>query len=283
MRIPDFRRLGTLAALGLVLACAGRPDAEGRGSTAGDAGSEEAAAEAEVPLAPLLPLAERVRDPDVLQRVEAASLALLPVEAWPVTLRVPLRLRIEWKGGSAAHEVLLERAPGTLVLRERAKAPAGPAGFRLAIVTGPATSGTRETVEVEPGALAALPFAPAHLLADVQRAYYPWLLGVPECGPCERSGWRGDVAIWERIGPERIRARRLARAALLPYGSVGVRYSQRTVFGMPAIVALENTWIGYRLVFEALDPAAVGAAGAPAEAADPAPTGAGGGPAGPKR
>jgi hypothetical protein len=27
---------------------------------------------------------------------------------------------------------------------------------------------------------------------------------------------------------------------------------------MPALVALENSWIGYRLVFEALDPGASG-------------------------
>jgi hypothetical protein len=195
-----------------------------------------------------------------VRRVEAASLALLPVEAWPGEFRVPLRLRIEWPGGQARYEVLLERSPGTLVLRERTNPAADkpPSGFRLALVTGPAKSGARETLEVEPGALEALPFDPGHLLADVQRAFYPWLLGVPECGPCERSGWRGHVAVWERVGKERIIERRLAVAELLPYGNVRVRYAQRTTFGMPALVALENSWIGYRLVFEALDPGASG-------------------------
>ena len=256
MRIPALPRPTLVLLAALVSACVGGPEAPDRGAS--HRADSDSAYEAEEPLAPLLPLAERVSEPEVARRVEAASLALLPVEAWPGTFRVPLRLRIEWKGGRAVHEVLLERAPGTLVLRERGKPSpkGGEAGFRLAIVTGPAEKGARETVEIEPGVLAKLPFAPAHLLADVQRAYYPWLLGVPECGPCERSGWRGDVAIWERVGPERVRARRLAVAALLPYGSVGVRYSQRTVFGMPALVALENTWIGYRLVFEAIDPAA---------------------------
>lgn len=259
MRIPASRIVGLFAAVGLWLGCASGSD-----PASGDERAAREAAESEQETAPSLrplrALADRVRDPAVVRRVEAASLALLPVEAWPGEFRVPLRLRIEWPGGQARYEVLLERSPGTLVMRERTNPAADkpPSGFRLALVTGPAKSGARETLEVEPGALEALPFDPGHLLADVQRAFYPWLLGVPECGPCERSGWRGHVAVWERVGKERIIERRLAVAELLPYGNVRVRYAQRTTFGMPALVALENSWIGYRLVFEALDPGASG-------------------------
>ncbi len=259
MRIPDSRIVGSALLAALLVACASgsdvaQLDARSRGEDAAESERETAAS-----LAPLSVLADRVRDPDLARRIEAASLALIPVEAWPGELRVPLRLRIETPGAQVRFDVLLERSPGRLVLREWTKAPEGgkKPGFRLALVTGPAKTGARETLEIEPGALAALPFAPAHLLADVQRIFYPWLLGVPECRPCERSGWRGGVAVWERMGRERIVDRRLVVPELLPYGSVRVRYAQRLVFGMPALVALENGWMGYRLVFEAIDPASL--------------------------
>lgn len=259
MRIAGGRIVGCFVLAALAVGCAPRSSSPPSDARSLRAAAEAAESEAETAASPepLRSLADRVSDPVVASRIEAASLALIPVEAWPGELRVPLRLRIEWAGGHARHEVLLERSPGRLVLREWTKgpAPAKPPGFRLALVTGPAKAGARETLEIEPGALADLPFAPAHLLADVQRAFYPWLLGVPECGPCERSGWRGRVAVWERMGRERIIDRRIVVPELLPYGSIRVRYAQRLVFGMPALVALENGWMGYRLVFEAIDPA----------------------------
>ncbi len=273
MRIRVGWTIGACALAVLFAGCAPRsvappPDARSQRAAAALAESER---ETAASLEPLRPLADRVRDPALARRIESVSLALIPVEAWPGALRVPLRLRIEWPGGQARFDVLLERSPGRLELREWSKAkPDGKtAGFRLALVTGPAKAGGRETLEIEAGALAALPFAPAHLLADVQRAFYPWLLGVPECGPCERSGWRGNVAVWERMGRERIVDRRLVVPDFLPYGSIRVRYAQRVVFGMPALVALENGWMGYRLVFEAIDPAKIAPAG-PGDASAPA-------------
>lgn len=271
MWIPDSRIVGSAALAVLLVACASGIDVAPR--DAGSLRDEVAASERETAASrvPLRSLADRVRDPELARRIEAASLALIPVEAWPGELRVPLRLQIETPGAQLRFDVLLERSPGRLVLSEWTKAPEGgkTPGFRLAIVTGPAKTGARETLEIEPGALAALPFAPAHLLADVQRAFYSWLLGVPECGPCERSGWRGDVAVWERMGRERIVERRLVVPEFLPYGSVRVRYAQRLVFGMPALVALENGWMGYRLVFEAIDPASLAP---PAPVGDSAPS-----------
>jgi len=201
-------------------------------------------------------MADHIDDPERLRRIEAAALALQPVDAWSAQRILRQRVRIEWPGGSDAFDAVLQRRPGELALV--GLGPMNLVGFRLALVAVESEDGRVEKVEIENRSGRDLPFSAAHILADVQRVFYPWIAAGDEtgsdCGDCERSGRWGPIAVWERGSPGRLFERRFAIADALDAGEVRVRYADWQ--GEPAFpkrVDLENGWFGYRLQIETLE------------------------------
>ncbi|MFO0690673.1 MAG: DUF3261 domain-containing protein [Myxococcota bacterium] len=197
--------------------------------------------------------------PEAEQRksIEAAALALLPVDAWPGSRLLRQRVEVEWPSGGEGFDAVLQRRPGELALI--GLGPMNLVGFRLALVAvGEAVAGEGGSrIEFENRSGRPLPFAPAHILADVQRVFYRWLpeAAISDCpGVCERSGRVGAVAVWERHAAGRLLERRFVIADRLEAGEVRIRYADWQ--GEPALprrVELENGWFGYRLAIETLE------------------------------
>ena len=198
------------------------------------------------------PLASRVGDPELVRRIEGVALTLLAVDAWTEERVLRQRVRIEWGGGSESFDAVLQRRPGELSLI--GLGPMNLVGFRLALLASGEQQAGPEKVEFENPSGQALPFTPTHMLADVQRVFYPWLLGVPDCRDCERSGRRGSVAVWEKLGERQLEERRFGIVGALDQGSVRVRYSDwQGDPEMPRHVELENAWFGYRITIDTLE------------------------------
>jgi hypothetical protein len=199
---------------------------------------------------------ERITDPERVRRIEEGALRLQPVDAWDGPRILRQRVRIDWPGGSQTFDAVLQRRPGELALV--GLGPMNLVGFRLALVAAEAGSGTPERIELENHSGRELPFSAAHILADVQRVFYPWLAAggdeASDCAVCERSGRRGDVSIWERGAPGRLAERRFALVDVPEAGEVRIRYADWQ--GEPAFpkrVDLQNGWFGYRLRIETLE------------------------------
>ena len=200
----------------------------------------------------LRPLASRVADPDLVRRIESAALTLLPVDAWPAERFLRQRVRIEWGGGSESFDAVLQRRPGELSLI--GLGPMNLVGFRLALLATPGSGGPDE-LEFENRSGRELPFSPTHMLADVQRVFYPWLLEGAACGNCERNGRRGSVAVFEKLTGGQLVERRFEIPSDPEAGSVRIRYADWQ--GDPAVprqVVIGNGWFGYRITIETLEP-----------------------------
>ncbi len=206
--------------------------------------------------APVVETREELDLRPLASRIEAVARTLLPVDAWGDTRVLRQRVRIEWGGGSESFDAVLQRRPGELSLV--GLGPMNLVGFRLTLRASAESQGGLEQVDFENRSGRALPFTPTHMLADVQRAYYPWLPGVPDCRACERSGWWGSVAIWEKVGERHLEQRRFAIRDALDQGSVVIRYSDWQ--GEPAVprqIEIANGWLGYRITIETLESLAV--------------------------
>ncbi|MBY0400204.1 DUF3261 domain-containing protein [Myxococcota bacterium] len=229
---------------------------------------------------------------ETIRSIEAVALALLPVDAWLGHRILRQRVRVEWPSGGESFDAVLQHRRGELALI--GLGPMNLVGFRLALVEGgtpPADDPTSpggppaderdvagpgtQRIEFENRSGRALPFSPAHILADVQRVFYPWLpepwlpepmsseQGSPEpgraapadCpGGCERSGRPGAVAVWERQIEGRLVERRFGLPGRLEAGEVRIRYADwRGEPAFPGRVELENGWFGYRLTIDTLE------------------------------
>lgn len=186
--------------------------------------------------------------------IEAAALALLPVDGWQGNRILRQRVRVEWPSGGESFDAVLQHRPGELALI--GLGPMNLVGFRLALVGG--EGGGR--IEFENRSGRALPFSPTHILADVQRVFYPWLAepwptDQDDCRrACERSGRQAGVAVWERSAEGRLEERRFAIPGRLEAGEVRIRYLEwRGEPVHPVRVELDNGWFGYRLTIETLE------------------------------
>lgn len=200
----------------------------------------------------LRPLAQRIADPARVRQIEAIALALLPVDAWPTQRVLRQRVRIEWSGGNESFDAVLQRRPGELSLV--GLGPMNLVGFRLSLLAAGPGSGGPDALEFENRSGRALPFSPAHILADVQRVFYPWLRELPDCRSCERSGRRESVVVWEKLADDRLVERRFEIPAAREAGDVRIRYADWQ--GDPAVprqVVVENGWFGYRITIETLE------------------------------
>jgi len=198
------------------------------------------------------PSASSPADPALERAILSAARTPLPVDVWPGIALRALHVRIEADGRSGAFDAVLAKRPGQLSLR--GLDAAGAESFALVLRAGGGEAGPLPRVELRGAGAEALPVPPEVLITDLQRVFYPWLLGVPVCGDCERSGWRGQVAIWERLRAGRLLERRFAFAGAIDRGSIAVRYVDppevRDAAAPPARIELENGWLGHRIVLE---------------------------------
>lgn len=190
------------------------------------------------------------------QAIEQAGVALRPVDAWPGRHQLRQRVQIDWTGGSETFDAVLQRRPGELVLF--GLGPMNLVGFRLALVADDPGNGADQHIEIENRTGRELPFSPGHVLADVQRVFYPWIESAggrdADCGDCERTGRSGGVEIRERGPAGRPTERSFVVVDARGAGEVRVRYAGwQGDPAFPAQVDLENEWFGYRLRIRTLE------------------------------
>ncbi|MBK7948120.1 MAG: DUF3261 domain-containing protein [Deltaproteobacteria bacterium] len=196
---------------------------------------------------------------EAIPSIETAAVAMRPVDAWAGSRMLRQRVEVEWPSGRERFDAVLQRRPGELALI--GLGPMNLVGFRLALVAGAGTGEGAPRIEFENRSGRPLPFSPAHILADVQRVFYPWLeepwpgeagMDCPE--GCERSGRQEGLAVWERRVAGSLAERRFAIAGRLDAGEVRIRYADwQGEPAMPHRVELENGWFGYRLTIETLE------------------------------
>ncbi len=189
-------------------------------------------------------------------RIEQAGLALLPVDAWRGRRLLRQRVRIDWPGGSESFDAVLQRRPGELTLF--GLGPMNLVGFRLALLDDDGAGGAAQRIEIDNRSGRALPFSAAHVLADVQRVFYPWIDDEdepdPGCDACERTGRQGAVEVWERGPRARPSERRFALVDPSDASEIRIRYADwQGDPAFPGRVELENGWFGYGLRIETLE------------------------------
>ena len=96
-----------------------------------------------------------------------------------------------------------------------------------------------------------LPFVAEHILADIQRVFYPWFEAPPACDACGRQTTYGGLIVHEQIDANVLRERRFAIAGEPDAGEVAIRYGDWWPDPLiPKHVVVENDWFGYELTIE---------------------------------
>jgi len=166
----------------------------------------------------------------------AESVQLLPIEAWPRDVSLRQRVEIHWgedDAQSARFEAVLEKRDGTLMLV--GLGPMSRPGFVI--------RATDDGLDVTNRMGRELPFDPAHILADVQRVFYPWDREVT------------DVVIEETFEADRLVERRFRRSSGEPSGTIRVAFEPGwyAALGVPRSARVENGWFGYTIVVETFE------------------------------
>ncbi len=169
--------------------------------------------------------------------------ALLPVDALGGSLWLRQHVTIRWDGREEGFDAVLQKRKGRLLLL--GLGPMNTLGFRLEL--------GREGVVFENHSGREMPFRPEHVLADVQRVFYPWIVDEPACSGCIRRATRAGLGVVERIGDRHLEERRFLDLDHPERGEIVVRYeSWREGGSVPARAILENTWYGYELTIETI-------------------------------
>lgn len=205
---------------------------------------------------PTTETARPITDPLRLRRIQEAGLTLRPVDDWACRRLFRQRVRIDWPGGSESFDAVLQRRPGELTLF--GLGPMNLVGFRLSLLVDGGGSGGPQRVVFENRSGRELPFSAAHVLADIQRVFYPWLGsdGEPDfdCDGCERVGRWGSVAVSERGRFERPTERRFVVVDAPEAGEVQIRFTDwQGEPAFPRTVELENDWFDYTIRIETLE------------------------------
>jgi hypothetical protein len=163
---------------------------------------------------------------------------LLPIEAWPIDVSLRQRVRIRWGAGAeeeARFDAVLEKRAGVLLLV--GLDPLARPGFVLRAEAG--------TIEVSNRSGRPLPFDPAHVIADVQRVFYPWNV----------DGMSPDVRLTETYSGRRVERRTFSRPQHPDSGTIQVSYQEGWLSPsrVPRRAVVRNEWYGYTLEVETLE------------------------------
>ncbi len=147
---------------------------------------------------------------EVMKETEGAEPRpfLLPAEALTETFVMRQTVTVRWSNDAGQAEEVsfdaaIQRQGGSLLLL--GLGPMGGVGFTLSLAEGKVSFENR-TGQV-------LPFDAERMLADVQRVYYPWLDGSPDCSDCVRRGRRGGFEIEEHRTQGQVSRRRFKSLA----------------------------------------------------------------------
>lgn len=166
---------------------------------------------------------------------------LLPVGALPGDFMLRQHVTARYEERSDGFDAVLQKRGDELTLV--GLGPMSTVGFVLKL--------SERGVELDNRSGRELPFRPEHILADVQRVFYPWLPPAERCDACVREGEAEGLALTERYEAGRLRERRFRWAAAPERGEVVVRYEGWGTSELaPARVSLDNGWYGYALVIE---------------------------------
>lgn len=156
---------------------------------------------------------------------------LLAADAWPAQVMLRQRVTAIWPQGTRGFDAALQRQGDELLLI--GLAPFGPPGF--VIRHGPGG------VEVTNNTGEALPFDPRFMLADVQKAFYPW--------PADAAALGFEIT--RRVVDGRLAERVFSPADGAP--PIRVEYGEAQIDGYPRAVELRNDRFGYRLRIETVE------------------------------
>jgi len=166
---------------------------------------------------------------------------LLPVDDLAEDLLMRQHITLAWPGGRESFDSVLQKRGRTLLLV--GLGPMNAVGFSLTLDDAGITFENRSGRDMS--------FRPEHILADVQRVFYPWIETDSKCIDCERHEVRAGLEIRERIGPRYLEERSFRDIARPERGVIVVRYEGWTRDSLvPDRAILQNGWVGYELVVE---------------------------------
>lgn len=154
------------------------------------------------------------------------------------------RVTATWDDGSESFDAVLQVHQGRLTLM--GLGPMGRPGF-IATLTDSGVTFENRTGRT-------LPFAPEHILGDVQRAYYPWLARPAPGFTGARTGRYQVLTISETYERGRLRSRSFTRSDAPDRGVLRVQYGDwGDDLSAARRVILDNAWFGYRLTILTVD------------------------------
>ncbi|MGB8222012.1 MAG: DUF3261 domain-containing protein [Polyangiales bacterium] len=143
-----------------------------------------------------------------------------------------------WEDRSESFDAVLQMHDGRLVLLGL-----GPMGSPAFVV---ALSESGVTVENRTGR--PMPFPAEHIIADIQKVFYPWLPPVAESFTGTRCGAYENLAISETYADGRRLTRAFRRSDAPERGELAVTYEGwRSGLVAPERAELVNAWFGYQL------------------------------------
>lgn len=174
---------------------------------------------------------------------ERAATQLLPAKALPSDLFMQQRIEIEWEGRSEGFDAAVQKRGDVLTLMGL-----GPFSTRAFTLVLEADGRVRFEQHID----RPLPFAPSHILADVQRVFYPWFEVPATCDACERSTRLDRLLVSEQYAGGRLHERRFRLLDHPERGEIVIRYRGHgePLANVPREATVENGWFGYRLRVE---------------------------------
>ena len=151
------------------------------------------------------------------------------------------RVTARWKEGAESFDVVVQNRGDELTMV--GLGPMAMRGFTLVWDT--------RGVSVENRTGRDLPFVAEHILADIQRVFYPWFEAPPTCNACNRQTTHAGLIVYEQIDASVLRERRFAIAGESDAGDVSIHYRDWSPDSLiPRHVVVENNWFGYELTIE---------------------------------
>ncbi len=148
------------------------------------------------------------------------------------------RVVASWGDRSESFDAVLQMDGEALILI--GLGPLGRAGFIATL----SASGVR----FENRSGRSLPFAPEHIMADVQKVFYPWLPPVLAGFTGTRAGEHETLMISETYADGRLVSRSFRRSDAVDRGELRVHYEGWLPGrSAPQRATLDNAWFGYEL------------------------------------
>ncbi len=148
------------------------------------------------------------------------------------------RVTASWGDRSESFDAVLQMHDEQLMLM--GLGPMGRPGFIATL--------TEAGVTFENRSARSLPFPAEHIMADVQKVFYPWLPPVAASYSGTRTGAYEGLMISETYAEGRLVTRDFRRSDAIDRGELHVRYEGWVPgFSAPQRAELNNAWFGYEL------------------------------------